>query len=240
MAYQGTDRNTRAKALGGVLAVHVALGALILTGLNVDTVGRAVERLKTFNINEEPPPPPAPDPPPPPPSPEPAAPDQPAPPNLKSAATPVVAPRPPISLPIPLPMNASERPAEGTDHTSGAAAVAGPGTGAGGQGSGFGGGGSGGSGDGRTPAQLISKIPNRDYRRIAGGRLPQGSAVITFRVEPNGRPADCRIVRSSGDPRVDAAICPIAVERLRFRPARDRDGRPIAQQITYVPTWRVR
>ena len=33
--YRGTERNERAKALAGVLLVHVVLGAVILTGLNV-------------------------------------------------------------------------------------------------------------------------------------------------------------------------------------------------------------
>ena len=55
--YRATDRSDRAKAIAGVLLVHVALAAAILTGLNVSTVTAAVERLKTFNIAEAPPPP---------------------------------------------------------------------------------------------------------------------------------------------------------------------------------------
>ena len=55
-SYRSNDRGDRAKALAGVVVVHVALGAAILTGLNVSTVSDAVERLKTFNITEAPPP----------------------------------------------------------------------------------------------------------------------------------------------------------------------------------------
>src|SRR5687768_8484797 len=40
--------------------------------------------------------------------------------NIRSEATPVVAPKPPVSLPIPLPITASETPRKGTQPTQGA------------------------------------------------------------------------------------------------------------------------
>ena len=56
--YRGTaDRPDQAKAIAGVVAVHVALAFLILSGLNVSTVERAVETLKTFTIPKPLPPP---------------------------------------------------------------------------------------------------------------------------------------------------------------------------------------
>lgn len=228
MAYRSEDRSDRWKAIAAVLLVHVLLGTVILTGLNVEIVRSAVERLETFDIAipETPPPPP----PPPPPSRReqeqqgaPAAPK----------ASPVVAPVPEVRLPIQNPVVAAPEAGTGASASAGQGGV-GSGTGAGGTGTG----GGAGSGAGFAPARLINKIPNSDYRRIAGNRMPRGSAVITFRVETNGRPSGCRVVRSSGDLTVDAAICPIAVQRLHFRPARDALGRPVAQQITYVPTWR--
>lgn len=239
--YRATDRTDRAKAIAGVLLVHVALAAAILTGLNVSTVTAAVERLKTFNIAEappprieEPPPPPVPD--------ESSAPeDAAAPANIESRPTPVVAPPPRVSLPIPLPMNVSETPGpEGADRTAGASNVPGAGTGAGGQGSGYGGGGAGGtgSGEGFSPAQRISKIPDRAYRRIvdvSGSR--RGSVGITLKVNTDGRPSNCRVVRSSGMPQVDALMCQLAIQHVRFRPARDPQGRPVAQDITWYPDW---
>ena len=44
-SYRSTAKEDRAKALAGVLLVHVALGAVILTGLNVRMVQHARERL---------------------------------------------------------------------------------------------------------------------------------------------------------------------------------------------------
>ena len=62
-SYTGTaDRPQRAKAIAAVVAVHAALAFIILSGLNVRIVTRAVEQLKTFNIAVPPPPPPVPPP----------------------------------------------------------------------------------------------------------------------------------------------------------------------------------
>jgi protein TonB len=85
---------------------------------------------------------------------------------------------------------------------------------------------------------MLNKIPDREYRRISGGRIPRGSATIAFRVEPHGRMANCRVVRSSGDPYVDSIVCSAAMNHLRFSPARDPSGRPVAQDMSYTPTWR--
>ena len=240
--HRGAETAERLKAAAGVIAVHAGLAAVILTGLNVDTVSRAVERLQTFDITPDKPPPPPEPPPPPKPDESSAAKDEAAPANIKSEATPVVAPVPRIELPTPAPINTAPKPADGAQRTSGASTMAGAGTGAGGQGSGRGGGGTGGlgagSGAGFTPAQRISRIPNREYRRLvaASGRR-SGSVGITLKVNTDGRPSHCRVARSSGDPAVDGLMCQMAIHHVRFRPARDPHGQPVAQDITWFPDW---
>lgn len=239
-AYRTADNPDRVKAAFAVLAVHVVLAFVILTGLNVEMVAEQVERLKTFNITEDAPPPPEPIPPPRPD--ESSAPkDEAAPANIRSKPTPVVVPKPEVVLPIPLPMNTSEvRGPEGADRTAGASNRPGSGTGAGGQGSGFGGGGSGGygSGQGFTPAQRVSRIPNREYRRlVAVSGRPSGTVGITIKVNTDGRPSNCRVARTSSDPEVDSLMCDLALQYVRFRPARDPQGRPVAQDITWYPDW---
>lgn len=238
--YRGIPKNDRAKAIVGVLLVHAALGAVIFSGLNVQTVRQAVERLKTFDITEALPPPPIQEPPPPPDESSSAPKDEAAPANIKSKPTPVVAPRPPIPLPIQQKINTAQvRGPEGLDRTAGASNVPGPGTGAGGQGSGFGGGGRGGTGtgDGRSPAVLVRNIPRNDYRQIGGDRLPYGAAGLALRIDAEGRVSDCRVARSSGDAVVDARVCQVALKRLRFRPARASDGRAIPYFVHYTATW---
>ncbi|HEX4801819.1 MAG TPA: hypothetical protein VFU91_11640, partial [Sphingomicrobium sp.] len=101
-SYTGTaDRPQRAKAIAAVVAVHAALAFIILSGLNVRIVTRAVEQLKTFNIAIPPPPPPVP-PPQPKPHPQPAK-KLPGAPAKKAEPSPVVAPPPRIPAPSPLP-----------------------------------------------------------------------------------------------------------------------------------------
>ena len=222
----------RAKAIAAVAAVHIALAAVILTGLNVGKVRQAVEQLKTFDIREVPPPPPTP---PPRPAPQPhKAPQPAAAPAPKAQASPIVAPHPKVPAPSPLPA----APAAGTGHAaSSGASTAGSGTAAGGSGSGTGGG----TDYSRfTPARLVSNIPSSEYRRLAATGIPSGLVGVTIRVQSDGSVANCRIARSSGDSAIDGLVCQLTVRYVRFSPARDPQDRAVAQDITYFPNWRRR
>ena len=230
-SYTGAaDRPDRAKAIAAVIAVHLALAIAIVTGLNVSVVTQAVERLKTFDIRQPPPPPPVP-PPQPRPRPKQAKLEEGAA-GKKANPSPVVAPRP--RLPVPSPIPAARIAGTGSGITAGAANY-GTGTGAGGSGTGRGGGGT--DYSRFTPARLVRNLSRGDYRQIVAGRLPAGRAMVSLRVEPNGVPSNCRVVRSSGDSGVDSGLCPLIVQRLRFRPALDDQGRPVAYQLQYVATW---
>ena len=227
-SYRGTaDRPDQLKAGAGVIAVHVALAAVILTGLNVETMRRAVETMTTIAVFE-----PEPLPPPPPrqttrPNP---APEESGAPGKKAEPTPVVAPLPKIPVQSPIP--AAPVAGQGSATTAGAAA-SGNGTGAGGSGTGRGGGG----GAGFTPARRISKIPDREYRRLAATGIESGSVGVTIKVNEDGSVSNCRVARSSGDQKIDALMCQLTLRHVRFEPARDPRGRPIAQDMTFVPNW---
>jgi protein TonB len=227
-SYRGTaDRPDKAKAIAAVLAVHAALAFLILSGLNVEMVSRAVEKLNTFNLQPPPPPPPVP----PPPKPRASAQEKPAgAPAKKAEPTPVVAPQPRIPAPSPIP--AARIAGAGTATTSGAG-TSGAGTGAGGSGTGSGGGG----GGDYTPARKLTKIPDREYRRFAATGIVSGSVAIAVRVNADGSLSNCRVARSSGNATADALMCQLFVQYVRFSPARDRAGQPVAQDITWVPVW---
>lgn len=221
----------RIKAAAAALLVHGLLGAAFVTGLVTAVSRPPAETLKTFDVAEPPPPladPPA--------EPDEAASGEAAPPNLKTEPTPVVAPEP--KLPAPSPLAAAPIAGSGGQSTAGAALVPGPGTGSGGTGSGLGGGGSGGWGAGRTGAVLVSgRLNNRDYRRIAVLDRSAGRGIYTLLVSPSGRVERCQPSQSSGHAGIDSMICAMLVERLRFRPAREADGRPIYQDVNYVSTW---
>ena len=230
-SYRGTaDRPDKAKAIAAVVAVHVALAFVILSGLNVRMVQHAVERLTTINIKNPPPPPPVQ--PPPKPAPQPHAMKQPeGAPAKKAEPSPIVAPPP--KLPVPSPIPAAKVAGTGASSNSGAA-LAGSGTGAGGNGTGRGGGG---DFSGYTPARRITRIPDREYRQLASTGLQSGSVGVTIRVNPDGNVSNCRVARSSGNPGADALMCQLTLRYIRFEPAHDPYGRAVAQDITFFPNW---
>jgi protein TonB len=229
-SYSGISKPPdRAKAIAAVAAVHIALGVLIVAGLNVDKVRSAVEQLRTFDIREVPP------------RPNPPARQAPQPhqapkpesaPAPKAQPAPVVAPQP--KIPAPSPVAAASVAGTGSASNSGAANA--------GSGSGASGTGSGGGGDYSrfTPARLVSNIPSSEYRELAASGLPSGLVGVTIRVQPDGSVANCRIARSSGNGSLDSLVCQLTVRYVRFSPARDPQGRAVAQDITYFPNWRRR
>ena len=225
-SYRGTaDRPDQVKAAAAVIAVHAALAAVLLTGLNVETVKRAVETMTTIAVFEPEPPPP-----PPPPANRPSqAAEQSGAPGKQAEPTPIVAPLPKIPVQSPIP--AAPIAGQGSATTAGAA-EAGSGTGAGGSGTGRGGGGA-----GFTPARRISKIPDREYRRLAATGIASGSVGVTIKVNDDGSASNCRVARSSGDEKIDALMCQLTLRHVRFEPARDPRGRPVAQDVTFVPNW---
>ncbi|MGI8705448.1 MAG: energy transducer TonB [Sphingomicrobium sp.] len=227
MAYRSEDRRDRWKAVAGVVLVHVVLGAAILTGLNVNIVGEAVDRLETFDVSlpEAPPPPP-------PPPPEQAQEEQGTPPAPK--ASPVVAPEPEVQLPVQNPIAAAPEPGTGSSLSAGQGG-AGTGTGAGGTGTGAGRGD--GTGTSGTPARLVRNLTNSDYRSLTGNGLRRGSAALALHVDTQGRVDGCRVIRSSGDSMVDVGICALVSRRLRFAPARNARGQPVPYLTNYMARW---
>lgn len=65
----------------------------------------------------------------------------------------------------------------------------------------------------------------------------QGRTVARLTVDPLGIPRACAINSSSGSRSLDAATCAIAIGKVRFTPARDATGRPIASYMTLPVRW---
>jgi len=219
----------RAKAAVAALVVHVAIGAAFLTGLVTHVAQGPSDVLETFDVTLPPPPPPVVE------QKETPARDESGEAGKKANPTQVVAPKPEIEVPAKSPVVAAQLAGTGSAASAGAA-NSGSGTGAGGGGGGPGGGGSG--SDGFTPAQKITKIPDREYRHIREmSGSARGSVGLNIRVGADGVPSNCRIVRSSGNSGVDALMCQLTTIWVRFRPARDPQGRAVAQDITWYPDW---
>ena len=235
----------RGGAIAAVVAIHAALlfAFLNLSGRTDLPIPESV--LQTIDINALKPAPPEPPPPPPQQQRERQRPEEKeggSPANIRGQATPVVAPKPRVELQRPNPIAVTETPNQGAAPTQGAADVRGPGTGAGGTGTGTGtGSGSGaGGGDGGVayPPQLVSPVlRGRDFGQDLLRQWPPGAQIfLRLRVDSRGFVSECIVDRGSGGAAIDATICNLAHERLRFRPALNRAGQPVAGWFGYRQT----
>jgi protein TonB len=229
----------RSGAIAAVIAVHAALLFAFLHMSGKIDIGDTQQALSIFNLSETPPPPP------------PQHRQQPkpkekegasAPKNIKSEATPVVAPKPRIETPPVQKIAATETPRQGTAPTQGASDVRGPGTGAGGvgtgTGSGRGGSGPGGGGDNGVadPPHLVTPVlSGRDFPRELLDQWPYRATVfLRLRIDSRGYVSECFVDRGTGVPLIDSVMCNLAHERLRFRPALNRSGQAVAGWFGYA------
>lgn len=105
----------------------------------------------------------------------------------------------------------------------------------GGNGNGTGPGTGDGNGDGITahpavPPRLVRRV-QPDYPEAARQAGKEGTTLLRFIVSAGGRVSDVQVVRSSGSDALDDAAGD-AVERWRFSPAKDGQGRDVACYIT--------
>lgn len=239
MAYR-TNISTRDRsgAIAAVIAVHAALllALLHLSG-KMDWTTAPEDALSVLNLSQPPPPPPP-------------ALQQPkpklkeggsSPKNIKSEATPIVAPKPVIVTPPVQQIAATETPRTGTAPTQGASDVRGPGIGAGGTGNGIGNGsggnglGGGGGGVAEPPHLVTPVLSGRDIPRDLIEQWPRGATIfLRLRVDERGYVLECTVDRGSGVAAIDSTICNLAHDRLRFRPALNRSGQAVAGWFGYA------
>jgi len=232
------DVKDRSGAIAAVVAIHAALLFALLHMSGRIDLSDPQRALQVFNVDALKPPPP----PPPPPQSQQQKPREKeggsAPKNIKSEATPVVAPKPKVEPQRPNPVVAAEVPRQGAAPTQGASDVRGPGTGAGGTGtgtgSGSGGTGPGGGGGVAVPVSLLRGITGRDYPPAVRESWPRGGIIyLRLRIEPSGRPSKCDVMRSFGSPSIDQWTCSLVMQRGVFRPALDARGVPVAAWFGY-------
>jgi len=192
----------------------------------------------TVRTAEEPPTEPAP------PEPE-AEPDEgrAAPEAPRATPRPVTAPKP--QVPIARPSAAPPVSDSGNANSAGAG-ERGEGTGAGGEGDGLGSGRQGGGRGGiavTRPEKIAGDInAGSDFDTPPGGRQIRWGhrVVVHMTVGVDGRASNCRIIEQGPDPVAARRVCDLAVERFRFRPARDGNGDPVPAIYGWQQSWRSR
>lgn len=193
-----------------VALIHIALGYAFITGLAYQYVKKAQEKLNTFDV--APPPPPPPDIPPPPPPPEQ--------PNLPPPPTTVVTPPPIIRTPVPAPViqtTTTIPPRQTMAPPAPPAPVAPP----------------------APPAPRISQAASAkgnigvffgpdNYPASAQREGAEGRVAVHISIGADGRVSDCSVTSSSGNAALDDTTCRIFKSRVRYTPAKDQNGTPIA------------
>ncbi len=117
-----------------------------------------------------------------------------------------------------------------------------------GSGSGTGGAGTGsdGPGDGEgvefaSPPRLLSgRITPADYPRDAASDRIEASLSTESLVGIDGRVSACRVTVSSGSAALDATTCRLMIERYRYAPARDTQGRAVPDIVPRDHHWSIR
>ena len=234
------NNSDKGRAIAAVIVIHALLLFALLHMSGKIDLSDPQTVMRVFDVRDVPPPPPPP-----------LQTQQPkprskeggsAPKNIRSQATPVIAPKPKVQTPPVQQIAASQTPRIGASPTRGASDVRGPVTGAGGIGSGTGSG-SGGNGPGgggndgvAEPPHLVTPVlTGRDLPRDMLYQWPPGFPVfLRLRVNPQGYVSECNVLRGTGVATIDAAMCNIVHDRLRFRPALNQSGQAVAGWFGYA------
>lgn len=91
-----------------------------------------------------------------------------------------------------------------------------------------------------TKAEAIAPerwITNADFPSQVLDRKPHGALMLVWLIDTDGRVKNCSVVTPSGEPSADAAACAAITQRGRYRPARDKDGKPIATHSGRRIVW---
>lgn len=205
-------------ALVIVALIHVALGYAFITGLATNFVKKQVEKLNTFDVEEPPPPPPEEPPPPPPDTPMTPPPVVSPPPIVQNPNPPPVTvatvPTPP---PVYVPTQVIAPPVPPTPPTPPAPPAVSKAAGLKG-----------------NPGQFFGAD---NYPPSAIRAEEQGRVVAKLTVGTDGRVTDCVVTTSSNSSALDQATCRIAKSRVRFTPAIDAAGNPVASSYTLPVRW---
>ncbi len=80
-------------------------------------------------------------------------------------------------------------------------------------------------------------INDDDYPKTAAEERRAGLLRYRLEVDPKGFPVKCSILRSSTHEELDREACVLLLQRARFAPVRDTDGKPITADFTGVISW---
>lgn len=78
---------------------------------------------------------------------------------------------------------------------------------------------------------------SNDYPDRALKEDASGKTIVRYVVDEAGRSSDCVVLKSSGNKSLDLATCSKLLQRARFEPALDLQGRPMRSISVMVVNW---
>jgi len=91
-----------------------------------------------------------------------------------------------------------------------------------------------------SKGDIRTVFTDEDYPSEALGRNQEGAAQFLLLIDEKGKVAGCHVAKPSGVPALDGMGCQVIRERAKFRPALDRQGKPVRSSVITPPvTWRL-
>lgn len=85
----------------------------------------------------------------------------------------------------------------------------------------------------------VDWVTSDDYPSAAIQDKAEGTTAFTLDIGPDGKILRCNVTGSSGSAVLDETTCATVTSRAKFAPAKDRKGRPVADQFSRKITWRL-
>lgn len=84
---------------------------------------------------------------------------------------------------------------------------------------------------------LSSYFSPNDYPTTALRQEASGRTEVRLIIDRTGRPVDCILMRRSGNQAIDSETCQVLLDRARFEPAKDVDGKPMKSLYVTTVNW---
>lgn len=219
---QPATSNRKLYALAAAALLHVFLGYAFYTGLAQDVIKKVVEPIETVNVEEEK----LPDEPPPPPpeleevqvvTPPPLVTvETPPPPTAIRTETTIIRPIAPVApTPAPTPEPVVVAPPAPPPPPPSAAVRA------------------------KLRNARSTAISTADYPAASMRAEEEGTTVVKYDINEQGRVDKCDIVQTSGHDRLDTTTCTLIMRRFRFDPAKAAGGAPMRSSETQRVRWQI-
>lgn len=85
----------------------------------------------------------------------------------------------------------------------------------------------------------VEWVSSEDYPSVALVDRLEGRTSVSLDIGPDGAIIRCNVTESSGAAVLDEATCAAIISRARFTPARDRNGRPVADNYARRIVWKL-